>query len=210
MMRTLLTLALALAATDLHAEPQMQRLSFAIMRNGVQIGQHDMEIAADGATTTVDFRTQIAVKVMFINAYSFGYVGREIWTDNNFVSFQSQTNDNGKAHAVTASAGADKTTIVADGKSIEAPGSVIPASFWNMSLLARTAFFHTENGLPLKIAVADLGNEQLSTRMGPKLAHHFRLTGGLERDLWFDQNGTPLRYQLKGTDNSLITSEALQ
>lgn len=210
MMRTLLTLALALAATGLRAEPQMQRLSFAIMRNGVQIGQHDMEIAVDGATTTVDFRTQIAVKVMFINAYSFGYVGREIWTDNNFVSFQSQTNDNGKAHAVTASAGADKTTIVADGKSIEAPGSVIPASFWSMSLLARTAFFHTENGLPLKIAVADLGNEQLSTRMGPKLAHHFRLTGGLERDLWFDQNGTPLRYQLKGTDNSLITSEALQ
>ena len=46
--------------------------------------------------------------------------------------------------------------------------------------------------------------------MGPKLARHFRLTGGLERDLWFDQNGTPLRYQLKGSDNSLITSEALQ
>jgi len=201
---------IAFAASGLHAEPQAQRLSFAIMRNGVQIGQHDMDIVRDAAVTTVDFRTQIAVKVMFINAYSFGYVGREIWNGDAFVSFQSQTNDNGKPHAVTASAGADVTSITADGRTIEAPGNVIPASFWNLAFLTRTAFFHTETGLPLKIEISDLGEERIATRMGPKPARHFRLTGGLERDLWFDQNGAPLRYQLKGSDNSVITSEALQ
>ena len=206
----MLAIALTLCATGLRAEPQVQRLSFAIMRNAQQIGQHDMEIARDGAATTVDFRTQIEVKVMFIKAYSFGYAGREIWNGDSFVSFESQTNDNRTQHAVTATASADKTSIIADGKTIEAPGNVIPASFWSLAFLTRTAFFHTETGLPLKIAVADLGNEQIATRMGPKLARHFRLTGGLERDLWFDQNGTPLRYQLKGSDHSLITSEALQ
>ena len=205
-----LTVTLALGATGLHAEPQVQRLSFAITRNGQQIGQHDMEIAREGAATTVDFRTQIAVKVMFINAYSFSYAGRESWNADSFVSFESQTNDNGKPHAVTASASADKTAIKADGKTIEAPANVIPASFWNLAFLTRTAFFHTETGLPLKIAVSDLGAEQIATRLGSRLAHHYRLTGGLERDLWFDQAGTPLRYQLRGSDNSLITSEALQ
>lgn len=206
----ILAMTLVLCATDLRAEPQVQRLSFAIMRNAQQIGQHEMEIARDGASTTVDFRTQIEVKVMFIKAYSFGYAGREIWNGDSFVSFESRTNDNGKPHAVTAAASADKTTITTDGKTIEATGNVIPASFWNLAFLTRTALFHTETGLPLKITVADLGNEQIATRMGPKLARHFKLTGGLERDLWFDQAGTPLRYQLKGTDNSLITSEALQ
>lgn len=210
MKRAALAMTLALAATGLRAEPQVQHLSYAIMRNGQQIGQHDVDIATEGPATTVDFRTQIAVKVMFINAYSFGYVGREIWNGDSFVSFQSQTNDNGKPHAVTAAAGIDKTTISADGKSIEAPGNVIPASFWNLAFLNRTAFFHTESGLLLKIGVSDLGIEQITTRMGPKLAHHYRLTGGLERDLWFDQNGVPLRYQLRGSDNSVITSEALQ
>ena len=206
----ILAMALALCVTGLRAEPQVQRLSFAIMRNGQQIGQHEMEIARDGSATTVDFRTQIEVKVMFINAYSFSYAGREIWNGDSFVSFESRTNDNGKPHAVTAAASADKTAITADGKTIEATGNVIPASFWNLAFLTRTAFFHPETGLPLKIAVADLGNEQIATRMGAKLARHFRLTGGLERDLWFDQTGTPLRYQLKGSDNSLIISEALQ
>ena len=210
MKRGMLALALALCVTGLRAEPQVQRLSFAIMRNGQQIGQHEMEIARDGAATTVDFRTQIEVKVVIIKAYSFGYVGREVWNGDTFVSFESRTNDNGKPHAVTASASADKTAITADGKTSEASANVIPASFWNLAFLSRTAFFHTETGLPLKIAVADLGAEQIATRMGPKLARHFRLTGGLERDLWFDQTGTPLRYQLKGSDNSLITSEALQ
>jgi len=202
-------MGLALAPIGLRAEPQMQRLSFAIMRNGSQIGLHEMEIATEGATVTVEFRTQIAVKVMFVNAYSFGYAGREIWAQNNFVSFQSKTNDNGASHAVSATFDTDKTVIAADGKTISATGNVIPASFWNMAFLTRTDFFHTENGQLLKISVTDLGDEQLSTRMGPKLAHHYRLTGGLERDLWFDQNGTPLRYQLRGSDNSLITSEAL-
>ena len=206
----ILSMTLALCATGLHAEPQVQRLSFAIMRNGQQIGQHDMAIARDGAATTVNFRTQIEVKVMFIKAYSFRYVGREIWNGDSFVSFESQTNDNRTQHAVTATASADKTTITADSRTIVAPGNVIPASFWSLAFLTRTAFFHTETGLPLKIAIADLGNEQIASRMGPRLAHHYRLTGGLERDLWFDQNGAPLRYQLKGSDNSLITSEALQ
>jgi hypothetical protein len=200
---------LALAATSPKAQPQVQRMSFAIMRNAIQIGQHDIAISTEGATTTVDFRTEIQVKVMFINAYSFGYAGREIWTQNNFVSFQSKTNDNGASHAVSATFDTDKTVIAADGKTISATGNVIPASFWNMAFLTRTDFFHTENGQLLKISVTDLGDEQISTRMGPKLAHHYRLTGGLERDLWFDQNGTPLRYQLRGSDNSLITSEAL-
>ena len=206
----LLAMTLALAVTGLRAEPQTQRFSYAIMRNGMQIGQHDVEIATEGATTTVDFRTQIAVKVMFINAYNFGYAAREIWTDNGFVSFQSQTNDNGTRRTVSATAGADKTTIIADGRRIEAPGNLIPASFWNLAFLTRTDFFHTETGLPLKLSVTDLGNERLTTRMGQRLAHHYRLSGGLERDLWFDQNGVPLRYQLRGSDNSVITSEALQ
>jgi hypothetical protein len=210
MKRAAFAMMIAMAASGLHAEPQAQRLSFAIMRNGVQIGQHDMDIGRDAAVTTVDFRTQIAVKVMFINAYSFGYVGREIWNGDAFVSFQSRTNDNGKPHAVTAAASADVTSITADGRTTEAPGNVIPASFWNLAFLTRTAFFHTETGLPLKIEISDLGEQRIATRMGPKLARHFRLTGGLERDLWFDQNGAPLRYQLKGSDNSVITSEALQ
>ena len=205
-----LAITLALCATGLCAEPQVQRLSFAIMRNGQQIGKHDMEIARDGAATTVDYRTQIEVKVMFIKAYSFGYSGRETWNGDSFVSFDSQTNDNRTQHAVTATASPERTSIMADGKTIEAAGNVIPASFWSLAFLTRTAFFHTETGQPLKIAVSDLGNEQIATRMGTKLAHHYRLTGGLERDLWFDQKGAPLRYQLKGSDNSLITSEALQ
>jgi hypothetical protein len=210
MRRTLLAAAVTLASQCLRAEPDVQHLSYAIMRNGLQIGQHDMDINRDGEAVTVDVRTHIAVKVMFITAYSFSYVGRETWAQNHLVSFQSRTNDNGTPHAVSASAGADKTMIVADGMTISAMGNVIPASLWNLAFLTRTEFFHTETGLLLRISFLDLGNEQLSTRMGPRLAHHYKLTGGLERDLWFDPNGAPLRYQLRGSDNSVITSEALQ
>ena len=61
MKRAMLAMALAFCVTGLHAEPQVQRLSFAIMRNGQQIGQHEMEIAREGVATTVDLRTQIEV-----------------------------------------------------------------------------------------------------------------------------------------------------
>ena len=185
-------------------------MSFAIMRNGQQIGQHDITISSEEGTTTVNFRTEIQVKVMFINAYSFTYAGREVWADNHFKSFVSQTNDNGASHSVNASAGADRVAIAADGARMDASKNTVPSSFWNLDFINRTDFFHTETGKLMKLSVTDMGNERLSTRMGWRVARHYRIRGDLERDLWFDQSGAPMRYQLRGSDNSVITSEALQ
>ena len=214
--RGLIAIALASATllqthtTGEAATPEKRHLVYAIMRNGTQIGQHEVDVTTNGKTTTVDFRTKIDVKVMFINAYSFAYTAREVWSDNAFASFRSQTDDNGTKHTVTATAVADKTAIVADGRRTDAVKGILPTSFWTTNFAGKSDFFNTETGQQLKVEIRDLGMEQLPTKAGTRPARHLRLSGGLERELWFDASGAPVRFQLKGSDGSTITSEAMQ
>ena len=209
MKKILLAAAVAWVVPAQAAEPP-RHLVFNISRNGQQIGQHVMDITTDGKVTTVDMKTNIEVKVMFVTAYKLEYTAQEVWNDGNFTSFQSQTDDNGKHHQVNVTATADKVAVVADGKRAEAPKGTIPATFWNTQFLTRKQVIHTENGQILTIAIQDLGNESVKTAAGPKQAKHYHTTGGLERDMWFDATGTPVRFQLLGSDKSVITSEAQQ
>jgi hypothetical protein len=204
-----------LAATALWVLPAQaadppRHLVFNVMRSGQQIGQHMMDIATDGKVITVDMKTNIEVKVMFVTAYKLTYTAREVWTDGNFTSFQSQTDDNGKRHQVSVTVAGDKVNVVADGKRSDAPKGTIPATFWNTQFLTRKQIIHTENGQILPIIVQEVGTESVKTAAGPKLAKHYRTTGGLERDMWFDATGNPVRFQLLGSDKSVITSEAQQ
>lgn len=199
-----------MAGSSARAAEPPKHLVFNIMRSGSQIGQHTIDIATDGKTTTVDMTTNIDVKVMFVSAYRLTYAAREIWTDGAFSSFRSQTDDNGKKHTVNVTSTPDKVTVVADGKRSDAPKGTLPATFWNTQFTTRQNLIHTENGEVLAIKVADVGMEQIQTPAGLKPARHYRLSGGLERDMWFDQAGTPTRFQLRGSDKSIITSEAQQ
>ena len=210
MKRFLLAAAAAAWALSAHAAEPPRHLVFNISRSGQQIGQHVMDITTDGKVVTVDMKTTIDVKVMFVTAYKLDYSAREVWTDGNFTSFQSTTDDNGKKHQVNVTVGGDKVGVVADGKRAEAPKGTIPATFWNTQFLTRKQVIHTENGQVLTIAVQDLGNESVKTAAGMKQAKHYHTTGGLERDMWFDATGTPVRFQLLGSDSSIITSEAQQ
>jgi hypothetical protein len=207
--KMLLAAAVAWAVPAQAAEPA-RNLVFNIMRDGHQIGQHTMDIATDGKTTTVDMKTNIEVKVMFVTAYKLTYTAREVWTNGNFVSFQSQTDDNGKRHQVNVAASADKVQVTADGKRVDAPKGTLPATFWNTQFLTRQQLIQTETGQVVAVKVDDLGMESVKTSVGTTQAKHYHTSGGLERDMWFDANGTPVRFQLIGSDKSVITSVAQQ
>jgi hypothetical protein len=207
--KTLLAAAVVWTLPAQAAEPT-RHLVFNIMRSGHQIGQHTIDITTQGKNTTVDMKTDIEVKVMFVTAYKLTYTARETWTNGTFATFQSQTDDNGKQHQVTVTATADKVLVTADGKRAEAPKGTLPATFWNTQFLTRKQLIQTETGQVVPIKVEDLGAESVKTSVGTTQAKHYRTTGGLERDMWFDASGTPVRFQLVGSDKSVITSVAQQ
>ncbi len=64
---------------------------------------------------------------------------------------------------------------------------------------------NTVDGKIMSIRVADLGMESVETKRGKVNAHHYRLSGGLARDLWYDADGNLARVAFKADDGSIVT-----
>ena len=64
---------------------------------------------------------------------------------------------------------------------------------------------NTIDGTIMSVRVADLGSENVPVNGGNLNAHHYRISGGLERDLWYDENGNLARVAFKAEDGSTVT-----
>lgn len=199
--------AAALAASTgnvIAAVPASDRLDFAVMRNGSQIGQHELVFHETGGDTKVDINTKVAVKIVFITAYHFEHEGHEVWHDGRLISLKSHTDDDGTKHVLNAAATADGVEIRADGQPPVTAAPLIPASLWNEGILKGDPILNTLDGSLMKISVSDLGTETVTARGKQILAHHYAIRGDLERDLWYDRQNVLVRVRFKGEDDSDI------
>jgi hypothetical protein len=186
--------------------PVVDRRLFDVTRDGNKIGTEIVEIDKDGDTTSVKFTTHISVIVMFIQAYHFEHSATETWSGGRFVSYTAFTDDNGTKHDVSAVAKDDKIDLDVDGTHSEAAPDLVPASWWSKDFVNRTDLIDSETGKPISIKVTDLGDESFMRNGTTIQAHHYRIRGDVNRDLWFDGD-TLVRVQLIGADHSTITSD---
>src|SRR5690348_1747258 len=86
------------------AEPEADTvtLSFAVMRNGDQIGTSTTRLRRDGARTIAEIATHIAVKLAYITVYRYDQTEIEHWVDGYLVAMTAHTDDNGTIHKVSA------------------------------------------------------------------------------------------------------------
>ena len=196
-------LASAGAAT---APPEPQHFVYNISRDGSPIGQNVLDIDKQGGVTSVNMTSDVDVKILFLSAYTYHYTGNETWTDDQLVAFKSQTNDNGTMHNVTVRPSGDKLELDADGHRSIIAKTIGLDDFWTPQLLSKPMVLDTSDGHGMTFVAEDLGMETIPYRGAPRPAHHFRLTGDFNRDLWFDAD-TPVRFQIKARDGSMIVSE---
>ncbi|QGX99093.1 hypothetical protein EI983_12775 [Roseovarius faecimaris] len=183
-------LAVALAA-PVHALsiPSNGKLSFDVVRKGKDIGDHTYSFSGTGSSFTVEVATDIAVKVPLIRttAYSFQHASLETWKSGKLQQISSNTNDDGEPHQLKT---AGKGTL--------------PASLWNDDIVRSQKLMNTIDGRMMKVRVADLGAEMVETRRGAVTAHHYRMSGDLARDLWYDADGNLAQVAFKAEDGSTV------
>ncbi|MDR3517733.1 MAG: DUF6134 family protein [Azospirillaceae bacterium] len=189
--------AAASPATETH-------LDFTVLKDGSPIGQHHIDLKRDGDTETVAIRTNVQVRVAFVVVYRFEHSGTELWRGGHLVTLHTQTNDDGNRHAVTVTAAADHLDIEADGTRHQSAAGIIPASLWNQDLVRQSTLLNTLTGAPMSVTVADLGTDTIAAHTSPTPAHHFKITGELERDLWYDPSGTLVQVEFKAQDGADI------
>lgn len=209
LLRPLLALALALPVVGASAAPlaapiDPSHLDFTVLRNGDPIGHHEITVAQTADSETVAIKTNIVVEVAYIPVYRFEHTGNEIWQNGHLISLRSKTNDDGDRHSLNVSVQADHLEVQGDGTTSSADANIIPASLWNHDLVSKKVLLNTLTGKQMNVAVSDLGTDTITAHGETIAAHHYKLTGDLKRELWYDQSNTLVQVKLKAKDDSDI------
>jgi hypothetical protein len=120
---------------------------------------------------------------------------------------RSKTNDNGTYHQLAVAVVGDHLQVGADGTTSDAPQAILPASLWNEGIVAQTTLLNTLDGRQMRVNVRDAGEEAVRAKGVKTPAHHYRMSGGLNRELWFDSSNTLVRVAFAADDGSHIVYE---
>ena len=180
-------------------------LNFTVLRDGDDVGTHEIDFHRNGDALEVDIKTRIAVKMAFITVFRFEHDGHEVWRDNKLVSMETKTNDDGDDHQLVATAdGNGELKVVGDGTERTVDGGVIPASLWNSGFLQSNELLNSLVGTELAVNVAFKGEEPVDVNGRPVPAKHYSMTGEFERELWYDNDQVLVKIAFKAKDGSDI------
>jgi hypothetical protein len=206
-LKALLTAAflLGFAVIPANAAPNpATQYGYRILRNGDQIGREYLEFRKDGNNEDVTAKIDIVFRLAFVPVYRFTQTVGETWRDGRLLAMRSHTDDNGTRHRLTVKDRNNGLMVDSDGKRRLEPAPILPASLWNMAVLRQPALIDTTDGSTLPITVSDRGPDTIIVDGRRVRAHHYRLTGGLDRDLWYDSRGRLLQVRFTASDGSEI------
>jgi hypothetical protein len=100
-------------------------------------------------------------------------------------------------YEVSARANGDHTVINGRRGRIEAPPTIVSNHPWNHEVIERTLLFDTQRGRLQEVEVTAAGTETIAVAGREVAAHKYRITGDLERELWYDDAGNWLQSRLE-------------
>ena len=179
-------------------------LDFTVLKDGSPIGHHHIDLEQNGDKQIVSIKTDILVKVAFIPVYRFEHAGNEVWQNGKLISLHSKTNDDGDRHTLAVSSNDNHLDVVGDNISTPVEAGIIPASLWNRDLVHQKVLLNTLTGKQMQVGVSDLGEDTVQSKNNPVKASHYKVTGDLQRELWYDATGTLIQVRFKAKDDSDI------
>lgn len=169
--------------------------SFRIIRDGSDIGTHDLTAVLGPNGFEIDIRIRIAVKVLGITAYRYELDNREVWKDGRIVSVASTVNDDGTKDRSNVRAKGDGLIIDGSSYSGPAPIEAVTTSYYATPFLKRRPWISTQTGKPLTVAIAPEGRANWFRTSG-ELTTTLGYTNGEWTGCEFDAGGEPGTYEV--------------
>lgn len=204
----LLAASAGLASSAQALELPAGRLSYVIERDGSPVGHHSLTFNRAGPDhATVDIKTEVAVKALFVTVYRFEHQGHEDWRGERLVGLDSQTNDDGTKHQLHVVQQGDGLQVSSNGTEQSLPQALVPASLWNQQAVVTVGKGHllnTLDGSVMAVQVEDLGTDTVDTPNGPEPSRHYRISGDLAREVWYSPEGWLAGVSFTAKDGSHI------
>ena len=180
------------------------RMEFTVLRDGSRVGTHTVDFRLSGSRLDVVSTFEIAIRFMFITAYRYSYVSRAIWEDGRLLSLTAEIDDDGERAVVRARRVGERVQISGPAGELSGPLHIIPTNHWNPTVLDRREVLNTLTGALNRVTIADQGKTTVRTEDGVRQGRHFRYSGDLEVESWYDSTGRWIKLRFKGKDGSTI------
>jgi hypothetical protein len=179
-------------------------LLFTVLRDGSKIGTHEIDIHQDGNETRVDIATDVAVRLAFVTLYRFEHVEHEVWRDRRLVKIDSKTDDDGTDKSLHGELGDGGLTIEGSAQKFFAATPVVPASLWNADIARQGRLLNMLDGSEVEVSIRFVGDETVAAHGNRVAARRYDIAGQLNRETWFDADGTLVQVRFKADDDSDI------
>ena len=167
-------------------------LGYTVLMDKDPIGRESYDFRQDGGHTTVTVQTKTDVKLLFLT-FHYRHQRQEDWQDGKLIHLSADTDDDGTKHHVEEESQGTAPALTLDGKPVAAAEDSLPLSLWSKAILATANLYGVTDAQPYHVSVQDLGKESLTLHGQPQDAWHYRISGDIQRDLWYGQDGLLLQ-----------------
>ena len=198
--RVLAVFVLACAVVASAAAVAQERLVFDVLRDGETVGQHHLEFEREDSGLKVSVETALSVTRAFITVFRYEHKRVERWQDGRLLSLAGMTNDDGEETELSIVLKDKEYTRTVNGEDEQLAGSLGIASLWTQDVLDGGKMLSAENHEVYRVRADRLGREMIRLGSGEIEAEHYRLSGQLTRDVWYDPDGrlAQVRYEDEG------------
>jgi hypothetical protein len=183
-------------------------IDLAISRNSSPIGFDRMRIERAGDDTKVSISIEMKLKLGFITLFHFVQSSSEHWHRDRLISLTSDTDNNGTPSKLALVRQGGRLVGRNNDTPLALDATIPPASLWTVALAKFQRLFKNIDGTIINVSTEDLGPAVVKSRGQPLSAHHYRISGDLNEDLWFSDDGLLARLLLAATDGSTLTFSA--
>jgi len=189
--------------------PDGLRLEYRVLRDGFEIGRHKtwFRHGDEAEMMTVETEIRITVKLFFITLYTYRLDSIETWRGDRLVALESSTDDDDDLYAVHAVAEDDGLRVDGAQETWTAPAMIMPTSLWRREMAQGSLLLGVEQGEALAVVFHEAGRETVTAGGAEVSAAKLVVSGDLERELWYGDDGILLHMRLIGSDGSTITYE---
>lgn len=183
---------------------------FRVLLDGSEVGTHSFRVAERDGERRVASDARFAVKLLFINAYTYAHEARERWQGDCLAELDSRTDDNGKRIAVRGASDGERFEVEGAGVRARLPGCVMSFAYWNPAMLRQPRLLNVQTGELTDVRIEPLGEESLRVRGAATNARRYALHAPKFRiDLWYadgtswvqlesrTESGRMLRYEIQ-------------
>lgn len=168
-------------------------LRYEIRMEGDPIGSEIVTLSDQGAQRTVTVTTATEAQVLFFT-FHYDHQRTEQWDGGRMTAMTAHTDDDGTVTDLVAQAlDGVGWQVTVNGTTSERAEQSLPLTLWTSAVIHQDRLFSVIDAAPYAVQVAALGAEPLAIGSRTAEAQHYKMSGDVSRDLWFDSDGHLLR-----------------